>query len=158
MLKQFVIDWEKIILKLVAHEKFDCCHQNMCGIVWNLQNSTWPVSKWRNILWTDESKIVLYGGKGSRSFVRLSPKVQYNSRFASKNIKHGGSIVMVWACFLYYGVGPIYWIKTIMDQHVYVDYWKIWCCLMSKRKCLCYGSSNKTTTTNIPAERLVNGF
>ncbi|KNC30997.1 hypothetical protein FF38_03163 [Lucilia cuprina] len=28
---------------------------------------------------------------------------------------------MVWACFSYYGVGPIYWIKTIMDQHVYVD-------------------------------------
>ena len=21
----------------------------------------------------------------------------------------------------YYGVGPIHWIKTIMDQHVYVD-------------------------------------
>ena len=28
---------------------------------------------------------------------------------------------MIWACFSYYGVGPIHWIKTIMDQHVYVD-------------------------------------
>ena len=28
---------------------------------------------------------------------------------------------MTWACFSYYGVGPIHWIKTIMDQHVYVD-------------------------------------
>ena len=29
---------------------------------------------------------------------------------------------MIWACMEYvYGVGPIHWIKTIMDQHVNVD-------------------------------------
>ena len=28
---------------------------------------------------------------------------------------------MIWACFSYYGVGPIHCFKTIMDQHVYVD-------------------------------------
>ena len=28
---------------------------------------------------------------------------------------------MIWARFSYYGVGPIHWIKTIMDQHVYID-------------------------------------
>uniref|UniRef100_A0A8C5NGD7 Transposase Tc1-like domain-containing protein n=1 Tax=Gouania willdenowi TaxID=441366 RepID=A0A8C5NGD7_GOUWI len=30
----------------------------------------WPKKKWRNILWTDESKIVLFGSKGHRQFVR----------------------------------------------------------------------------------------
>ncbi|KAK1787201.1 hypothetical protein P4O66_017057 [Electrophorus voltai] len=30
----------------------------------------WPKEKWRNILWTDESKIVLIGSKGHRQFVR----------------------------------------------------------------------------------------
>ena len=69
----------------------------------------WPE---RNILWTDQSKIVLYGGwKGSRSYVRRPPKVEYNPRFTSKIIRHGGSIVMFWICFSYYGVGPIYWLK-----------------------------------------------
>jgi len=28
---------------------------------------------------------------------------------------------MVWACFSYYGVGPIHWIQGIMDQHIYTD-------------------------------------
>lgn len=28
---------------------------------------------------------------------------------------------MVWAGFSYYGVGPIHWIKPVMDQHVYVS-------------------------------------
>ena len=28
---------------------------------------------------------------------------------------------MIWACFYHYGVGAIYWIRTIMDQHIYVE-------------------------------------
>lgn len=32
--------------------------------------------------------------------------------------KTGGSSIMVWAAFLYIGVGPIHGLKTIMDQHV----------------------------------------
>ena len=28
---------------------------------------------------------------------------------------------MIWACYAYYGVRPLHWIKTIMDQHVDVD-------------------------------------
>lgn len=80
-----------------------------------------PAAKWRNVLWTDESKIVLFGGKGSRSYVRRPPKAEYKPKYTNKVVKHGGSSIMVWACFSYYGVGPIYWIKPIMDQHVYVN-------------------------------------
>uniref|UniRef100_A0A3P9QC63 Transposase Tc1-like domain-containing protein n=1 Tax=Poecilia reticulata TaxID=8081 RepID=A0A3P9QC63_POERE len=40
--------------------------------------------KWCNILWTDESKRVLFGSK-------------------VKMIKHGGSSIMIWGCFSYYG-------------------------------------------------------
>lgn len=80
----------------------------------------WPAQKWRNILWSDESKIVLYGGKGSRQYVRRPPNTEYNPRLTTKTIKHGGARIMIWACFSYYGVGPIYWIKNIMDRHLYV--------------------------------------
>lgn len=85
------------------------------------EHLNWPIEKWRNILWTDESKIVLFGGKGSRCYVRRPPKAEYNPSFTCKTVKHGGSSIMIWACFSYYGVGPIHWIKTIMDQHVYVE-------------------------------------
>ena len=33
----------------------------------------WRTEKWRNILWTDESKVVLFGEKGSRQFVMEWP-------------------------------------------------------------------------------------
>lgn len=45
------------------------------------QHLTWPIEKWRNILWTDESKIVLYGGTGSRQYVRRPSNTEYNPRF-----------------------------------------------------------------------------
>lgn len=80
----------------------------------------WSPEKWRNILWSDESKIVLYGGKGSRQYVRRPPNTEFNSKYCIKTIKHGGTSIMVWACFSYYGVGPIHWIRDIMDGPGYV--------------------------------------
>lgn len=83
-------------------------------------HANWPLEKWRNVLWTDESKIVLFGGKGSRSFVRRPPNNEFNPQYTLKTVKHGGSSIMVWGCFSYQGVGPIYWIRTTMDAAVYV--------------------------------------
>lgn len=80
----------------------------------------WTDERWRNILWTDESKIVLHGAKGSRQYVRRPINSEYNPKYTCKTIKHGGSSIMIWACFSFYGVGPIYWIKEMMDRHVYV--------------------------------------
>lgn len=81
---------------------------------------TWPAEKWRNILWTDESKIVLFGGTGSREYVRRPPNTEYAPKYTRKTVKHGGSKVMIWGSFSYSGVGPIHLIEGIMDQHVYV--------------------------------------
>lgn len=81
----------------------------------------WPKEKLRNILWTDESKVVLFGGTGSRQFVRRPQNAEYNPKYTVKTVKHGGAKVMVWGSFSYSGVGPIHWIKETMDQRVYVE-------------------------------------
>lgn len=80
----------------------------------------WPKEKWRNILWSDESKIVLFGSKGRREYVRRPQNAANDPRYTVKTVKHGGAKLMIWACFSYYGVGPIYPIKGIMDAAEYV--------------------------------------
>ena len=37
-----------------------------------------------------------------------------------KTVKHGGAKIMLWGCFSYCGVGPIYRIPGIMDQFQYI--------------------------------------
>ena len=49
---------------------------------------------------TDESKIGLFGGKGSRQFVRREPNTEQNPKSALKTVKHGGSSIMIWDAFL----------------------------------------------------------
>uniref|UniRef100_A0A3B3ZBW6 Tc1-like transposase DDE domain-containing protein n=1 Tax=Periophthalmus magnuspinnatus TaxID=409849 RepID=A0A3B3ZBW6_9GOBI len=73
-----------------------------------------------NILWTDESKIVLFGSKGHRRCVRRPPNSEFKPQYTVKTVKPGGASIMIWAGFSYYGVGPIYRIPGIMDQFAYV--------------------------------------
>lgn len=80
-----------------------------------LQNA----KKWRNILWSDESKINMIGNDG-KTWVRRPKNQELNPRYTTKTFKHGGGSIMVWGCFSWYGVGPLYWIKTIMDKNLYI--------------------------------------
>lgn len=85
------------------------------------EHVSWPLKKWRNILWSDESKIVLFGSSGTRQYVRRPPGTEYNPKYTLQTVKHGGAKINIWGCFSYYGVGPIFWIKGNMDQHLYVE-------------------------------------
>uniref|UniRef100_A0A665VSE6 Transposase Tc1-like domain-containing protein n=1 Tax=Echeneis naucrates TaxID=173247 RepID=A0A665VSE6_ECHNA len=80
----------------------------------------WPKKKWRNILWTDESNIVLFGSKGHRQFVRRPENTEFKPQYTVKTVKHGGASIMIWGCFSYYAGGPIYRIPGIMDQFEYI--------------------------------------
>uniref|UniRef100_A0A3B3S2H7 Transposase Tc1-like domain-containing protein n=1 Tax=Paramormyrops kingsleyae TaxID=1676925 RepID=A0A3B3S2H7_9TELE len=70
----------------------------------------WPKEKWHNILWTDGSKIVLFGSSGYRQF----------PQYTVKTVKHSGASIMIWGCFSYYGDRPIYRKPGIMDQFEYL--------------------------------------
>ena len=88
------------------------------------RHKDWPASKWRNILWSDESKIVLFGTPGRRTYVRRPALQEYNPRYTLKTVKHGGLSIMVWACFSYNGVGPIHRIEGIMNAEIYKNIMK----------------------------------
>lgn len=76
--------------------------------------------KWHNILWSDESKINLHGPDG-KSYVRRPKNTALSPKYTMKTVKHGGGNIMIWGCFSWYGVGPIFWIKEKLNQFGYID-------------------------------------
>lgn len=76
--------------------------------------------KWRSVLWSDETKVNLIGSDGKR-WVRRPTNKAFQPQYTAKTVKHGGGNIMVWGCFSWYGVGPIFLIKDVMDQHRYAE-------------------------------------
>lgn len=74
---------------------------------------------WKNILFTDETKINLFGSDGKR-YVRRYKNEELNPRCTLGTVKHGGGNIKMWGCFSYSGVGPLYWIKDIMTKEIYL--------------------------------------
>lgn len=85
-------------------------HLGWCGSVHE--------KKWRNILWSDETKINLFGNDNGRNVRRPKGK-EFHVRFTKKTVKHGGGSIMVWGCFSWNGVGPIYRITDTMTRFEY---------------------------------------
>lgn len=79
-----------------------------------------PQSFWNNVLWTDESKVELFGRNASRYIWRKK-----NTAFEKKNIvptvKHGGGSVMIRACFAASGPGQLAMIDGTMNSARYQD-------------------------------------
>lgn len=80
----------------------------------------WTISKWKTVLFSDESKFNLKGSDGVR-LVRRPKGERLNPRYSKGTVKHGGGNVMVWGCFSGHGIGPIHKINGIMDRFVYKD-------------------------------------
>ncbi len=77
-----------------------------------------PQDFWENTLWTDETKVELFGRCVSHYIWRKS-----NTAFQKKNIiptvKYGDGSVMVWGCFAASGPGRLAAINGTMDSAVY---------------------------------------
>lgn len=83
-------------------------------------HSGWSQEKWRNVLWSDETKINLFNSDRGLHTVRRPTNTAYNPKYTIKTVKHGGGNIVVWGSFSYYGVGPLFRIQGIMKATDYV--------------------------------------
>lgn len=79
-----------------------------------------PISFWNKVLWSDETKINLFGADGARKVWRYNGEA-LKPRNLISTVKHGGGSVMVWGCMAGKGVGNLTFIDTKMNAEVYVD-------------------------------------
>lgn len=85
---------------------------------WALQHREWTVDQWRNVLWTDESKFLIFGSQ-RRVYVRRTASEKMAPQCLLPTVKHGGGSVMVWGCFSGHGTGDLIKVEGIMKKEQY---------------------------------------
>src|SRR6266404_8405316 len=87
---------------------------------WAAAHSDWTVEDWKQVLFSDESKFMLFKSDG-RQYCWMKPGQALDPRFTKKTVKHGGGNVMVWGCVTGEGMGRLHRIEGIMNGPGYVS-------------------------------------
>jgi hypothetical protein len=85
-------------------------------------NCTWDKDRtfWRNVLWSDETKIELFGHNDHRYVWRKKGEACMPKN-TIPTVKHRGGSIMLWGCFAAGGTGELHKIDGIMREENYVD-------------------------------------
>lgn len=78
-----------------------------------------PMSFWKRVIWSDETKINLFKSDGNTWVWRFNTE-EYEENVTLKTVKHGGGSMMLWGCINARGVGNMVEIKGIMDRFSYL--------------------------------------
>ncbi len=73
---------------------------------------------WNHVLWSDETKINLFGSDGVTRVWR-QPGEEYKDKCVLPTVKHGGGGVMVWGCMS--AAGELQFIEGTMNANMYCD-------------------------------------
>ena len=69
---------------------------------------------WNHVLWSDETKINLFGSDGVMRMWR-APGEEYKDKYVLPTVKHGGGSVMVWDCMSTVSTGERQFIEGLID-------------------------------------------
>ena len=85
---------------------------------WAKEHRHWTEEDWKRVLWTDESKLEVFGSHW-RTFVRRRTSEKMLEECLTPSVKHVGGNVMVWACFGAGKVGDLYKVEGILNKEGY---------------------------------------
>ncbi len=75
---------------------------------------------WNHVLWSDETKINLFGSDGFKHVWR-QPGEEYKDKCVFPTVKHGDGSFMVWVCMSTAGTGELQLIEGTMNANMYCD-------------------------------------
>ncbi|KAK3508078.1 hypothetical protein QTP70_012392 [Hemibagrus guttatus] len=77
-----------------------------------------PEEDWENVIWSDETKIKLFG-KNSTCRVWRRKNAELHPKNTIPTVKHGGGNIMLWGCFSAKGPGRLIRVKERMNGAMY---------------------------------------
>ncbi|GBM46686.1 Transposable element Tcb1 transposase, partial [Araneus ventricosus] len=89
-------------------------------VEWAKAHNDWTKKEWEDVLWSDDSKYVLFGTDGIQC-IRRPQGTRFNPKYQIPTMKHGGGNVMVWECVSRLGMCSLRRIQGIMDKFQYED-------------------------------------
>ncbi|RCN25782.1 hypothetical protein ANCCAN_28503 [Ancylostoma caninum] len=106
--------------KTSCEKPFISIKNRKARVAWVRAHLHWSRKEWSEVLWSDESKYMLFGSDGIK-WIRRPDSKRYDPKYLLPTVKHGGGSCLVWGCFSARGMGPLYHIQGTMDRHVYID-------------------------------------
>ncbi|KAI5624964.1 hypothetical protein C0J50_15440, partial [Silurus asotus] len=79
-----------------------------------------PQKFWDSVLWTDETKLELFGPMDQRYVWRRKNKA-YEEKNTLPTVKHGGGSIMIWGCFASAGTGKLQRVQGTMNSLQYQE-------------------------------------
>ncbi len=90
------------------------CHR----VLWAKAHLKWTVSKWKSVLWSDESKFdILVGNQGHRV---LWAKEEGDLPACYQHSVQKPASLMVWGCISAYGMGSLHVLEGTMNAERYI--------------------------------------
>jgi len=74
---------------------------------------------WRRVLWSDETKLELFGYRDV-AYVWRKKEEAYNPKNIVPTVKHSGGSILLWGCFSASGTGNLVKVEGIMKKEGYV--------------------------------------
>ncbi len=92
--------------------------QKRCRVLWDKAHLKCTVSKWKSVLWSDESKFDILVGNHRRRVLRAQEEGNLPA-CSQRSVQKPGSL-MVWGCISAYGMGSLHVLEGTMNAERYV--------------------------------------